>query len=186
MKLVKTKLEGVYVIEPPVFGDSRGFFMESYNKAKFQELGIELELVQDNHSLSTEAGIIRGLHYQSAPKAQTKVVRVLTGAIYDVAVDIRPDSKTYGEWVGVVLSEENKRQLLVPKGFAHGFCTLVPQTNVLYKVDEYYSPEHDHGILWNDPDLNIDWPTRRPILSEKDQQQPLFSQINTLRTIKEA
>lgn len=177
MKLVKTKLDGVVIIEPPVFGDNRGFFMESYNKRKFKEIGIELELIQDNHSLSTEAGIIRGLHYQSAPMAQTKVVRVLTGAIYDVAVDIRPDSPSFGEWVGVVLSEENKRQLLVPKGFAHGFCTLVPNTNVLYKVDEYYSPEHDKGILWNDPDLNIDWPTRNPILSEKDQKQPLFREL---------
>lgn len=177
LKLVNTKLDGVVIIEPPVFGDERGFFMESYNKRKFKEIGIELDLIQDNHSLSTEAGIIRGLHYQRAPMAQTKVVRVLTGAIYDVAVDIRPESPTYGAWVGVVLSEENKRQLLVPKGFAHGFCTLVPNTNVLYKVDAYYSPEHDCGIRWNDPDLNIDWPTRNPILSEKDQRQPFFREL---------
>lgn len=177
MKLVKTKLDGVLIIEPAVYGDSRGFFMESYSKQKFNDLGLDFDLIQDNHSLSAQAGVIRGLHYQSSPKAQTKIVRVLTGAIYDVAVDIREGSPTFGEWVGVVLSEENKRQLIVPKGFAHGFCTIVPNTNVLYKVDEYYSPENDRGILWNDPDLNIDWPTTSPILSDKDKNQPLFKQL---------
>jgi dTDP-4-dehydrorhamnose 3,5-epimerase len=177
LKLVKTKLEGVLIIEPDVFGDSRGFFMESYSKQKFQELGLEHELIQDNHSLSVQAGVISGLHYQSSPTAQSKIVRVLSGAIYDVAVDIRPESATFGQWVGVVLSEDNKRQLLVPKGFAHGFCTIAQNTNVLYKVDEYYSPEHDRGILWNDPELGIDWPTNNPILSEKDKHQPLFKQM---------
>ncbi|WP_373231294.1 dTDP-4-dehydrorhamnose 3,5-epimerase [Cohnella sp.] len=177
MKLVETKLDGVRIIEPDVYGDSRGFFMESYSKQKFTELGLDFDLIQDNHSLSAQAGVIRGLHYQSSPKAQSKIVRVLTGAIYDVAVDIRIGSPTFGEWVGVVLSEENKRQLVVPKGFAHGFCTIVPNTNVLYKVDEYYSPEHDRGILWNDPDLNIDWPISNPILSDKDKNQPLFKQL---------
>jgi dTDP-4-dehydrorhamnose 3,5-epimerase len=163
--------------------------MESYNRRAFREVGITLEFVQDNHSLSEAAGIVRGLHYQSEPMAQNKLVRVLAGAIYDVAVDIRPDSPTFGHWVGVVLTEENKRQLFVPKGFAHGFCTLVPNTQVLYKVDQYYSPEHDRGILWNDPDLGIDWPVRNPKLSEKDKNLPLLRELlasNALREVKEA
>lgn len=174
MKIVKTKLDGVVVIEPDIFQDARGFFMESYNQRALSELGITIDFVQDNQSLSLEAGTIRGLHYQLAPKAQTKLVRVLTGAIYDVAVDIRKSSPTYGKWVGVILSEWNKRQLLVPKGFAHGFCTITPNTQVFYKVDEFYSPEHDRGIAWNDPDLNIDWPTADPILSAKDQLHPFL------------
>lgn len=148
--------------------------MEGYNEAVLRQQGIAHTFVQDNQSLSAEAGVIRGLHYQLNPKAQTKLVRVLSGAIYDVIVDVRRDSATFGEWTGVILSEYNKRQLLVPKGFAHGFCTLVPGTQVLYKVDEYYSPEHDRGILWNDPALGIDWPVSSPILSDKDQRHPLL------------
>ena len=174
MRIIETKLQGVYLIEPDVFEDHRGFFMESYNERKFDELGIDYKFVQDNHSLSVEAGVIRGLHYQLNPKAQTKLVRVIAGAIYDVVVDIRKHSPTFGQWVGVILSAFNKRQLLVPRGFAHGFCTLVPNTEVLYKVDEFYSPEHDRGILWNDPELGIDWPTANPILSEKDKNHPLL------------
>ncbi|MFC5446847.1 dTDP-4-dehydrorhamnose 3,5-epimerase [Paenibacillus aestuarii] len=174
MKVVSTKLHGLYIVEPDVFGDNRGFFMESYSSRKFAEHGIDFPFVQDNHSLSVETGVIRGLHYQLNPKAQTKLVRVVTGAIYDVAVDIRKDSSTFGQWVGVILSEANKRQLLVPQGFAHGFCTIVPNTQVVYKVDEYYSPEHDRGILWNDPALGIDWPTNKPILSDKDQKYPFL------------
>lgn len=174
MRIIFTKLLGLIIIEPDVHGDNRGFFMESYSRAKFSELGIKHEFVQDNHSLSVETGVLRGLHYQLNPKAQTKLVRVASGAIYDVAVDIRKDSHTFGQWVGVILSEDNKRQLLVPQGFAHGFCTIVPNTQVLYKVDEYYSPEHDRGILWSDPALNIDWPTSNPILSDKDQKHPLL------------
>lgn len=176
MKLIKTKLEGVYILEPEVFGDHRGFFMESYNKKRLEDLGFFYDLVQDNHSLSVQAGTIRGLHYQLKPKAQTKIVRVLTGAIYDVVVDIRKGSPTFGQWVGVILSEENKRQIVVPKGFAHGICTLVPNTQILYKVDEYYSPEHDRGIRWNDPELGIDWPVSEPILSEKDKHQPFLKE----------
>lgn len=172
MKLIETNLDGVLIIEPDVFGDHRGFFMESYNEKKFKELGLDFQFVQDNHSLSVQAHTIRGLHYQMLPKAQTKLVRVARGAIYDVVVDIRRDSETFGQWVSVILSEENKRQLLVPKGFAHGFCTLVNNTEVLYKVDEYYSPQHDRGILWDDPEIGIDWPTSSPILSEKDQRHP--------------
>jgi dTDP-4-dehydrorhamnose 3,5-epimerase len=174
MNIISTKLEGLFIVEPDVHGDNRGFFMESYSRAKFIELGIKHEFVQDNHSLSVETGVLRGLHYQLNPKAQTKLVRVASGAIYDVAVDIRKDSSTFGQWVGVILSEDNKRQLLVPQGFAHGFCTIVPNTQVLYKVDEYYSPEHDRGILWSDPAIGIDWPTSKPILSDKDQKHPLL------------
>ncbi|MDQ0890928.1 dTDP-4-dehydrorhamnose 3,5-epimerase [Paenibacillus sp. V4I9] len=174
MKIISTKLEGLYIVEPDVYEDSRGFFMESYSGAKFAEHGIEFPFVQDNHSLSVENGVLRGLHYQLNPKAQTKLVRVASGAIYDVAVDIRKGSSTFGQWVGVILSEANKRQLLVPQGFAHGFCTIVSNTQVLYKVDEYYSPEHDRGILWSDRAIGIDWPTSKPILSDKDQKHPLL------------
>ncbi|WP_091186319.1 dTDP-4-dehydrorhamnose 3,5-epimerase [Paenibacillus catalpae] len=174
MNFIPTRLEGLYVVEPEVHGDSRGFFMESYSQATFAEHGIDTPFVQDNHSLSAQSGVIRGLHYQLNPHAQTKLVRVITGAIYDVAVDIRPNSSTFGQWVGVILSEANKRQLLIPRGFAHGFCTIVPNTQVLYKVDAFYSPEQDRGILWSDPALNIDWPTVNPILSGKDQEHPLL------------
>ncbi|MGG1514075.1 dTDP-4-dehydrorhamnose 3,5-epimerase [Paenibacillus oryzisoli] len=172
MKVTTTKLEGVLILEPDVFGDHRGYFMESYHQAKWAENGVGMTFVQDNHSLSEEVGVLRGLHYQLPPYAQTKLVRVVTGAIYDVAVDIRPGSPTFGQWVGVELSEANKRQLLVPQGFAHGFCTLAPHTQVLYKVDAYYSKEHDRGIMWNDPEIGITWPTASPILSEKDGKHP--------------
>ncbi len=174
MNVLKTKLEGILLLEPLVFCDYRGFFMESYNEKTFKEIGIENINIQDNHSLSIEAGVIRGLHYQLNPKAQSKLIRVLTGAIYDVVVDIRQNSSTFGEWEGIILSEYNKRQLLVPKGFAHGFCTLVPNTQVIYKVDEYYSFEHERGIAWNDPTLGIMWPTSNPILSEKDSNLPML------------
>ncbi|SFT13375.1 dTDP-4-dehydrorhamnose 3,5-epimerase [Paenibacillus sp. BC26] len=174
MTIIPTKLEGLYVVEPEVHGDSRGYFMESYSHARFAEHGMNMQFVQDNHSLSVQSGVLRGLHYQLNPKAQTKLVRVIAGAIYDVAVDIRNGSPTFGQWVGVILSESNKRQLLIPRGFAHGFCTLVPHTQVLYKVDEYYSPDQDRGILWCDPALGIDWPASKPILSDKDQKHPLL------------
>lgn len=176
MKLTSLRLEGAALLEPVVHGDHRGFFMESYNEATIRELGLNFAFVQDNQSLSAEPGVLRGLHYQLNPKAQTKLIRVLTGAIYDVILDIRRSSPTYGKWVGVILSEYNKRQLLVPKGFAHGFCTLVPNTQVFYKVDEYYSPEHDRGILWNDPALQIDWPVSEPLLSDKDRRHPTFAE----------
>ncbi|WP_339060914.1 dTDP-4-dehydrorhamnose 3,5-epimerase [Tepidibacillus marianensis] len=174
MKLIETKIDGVKIIEPTVFDDNRGFFMESYNDRIFKDLGLDFKFIQDNHSLSRETGVIRGLHYQLNSKAQTKLVRVVSGAIYDVVVDIRKNSSTFGQWLGVILSEDNHRQLLVPKGFAHGFCTLVPNTQVQYKVDEYYSKEHDRGILWNDPEIGIDWPITTPILSDKDQNHPLL------------
>lgn len=176
MKMIKTKFDDAFLIETKVFGDNRGFFTESYNKKLFEEHGLNFNFVQDNHSLSVETGTLRGLHYQLNPMAQTKLVRVLSGAIYDVIVDLRKGSPTYGEWEGFILSEDNKRQLLVPKGFAHGFCTIVPNTQVFYKVDEYYSPDHDRGIIWNDQDLGIKWPTDEPILSQKDQNNPSFSE----------
>lgn len=180
MKIIKTKLPEIVILEPKVFGDYRGYFMESYNKKVFEELGLKYNFVQDNQSLSKEPGTIRGLHFQMNPKAQTKLVRCVKGAIFDVSVDIRIGSPTYGHWVGVILSEYNHRQLLVPKGFAHGFCTLVPDTIVNYKVDEYYAPEADAGIIWNDPTIGIDWPTSIPILSEKDKNLPSLTeaQIN--------
>ncbi|ACX68012.1 dTDP-4-dehydrorhamnose 3,5-epimerase [Paenibacillus sp. Y412MC10] len=174
MKVTPLKLLGASLIEPIVHNDNRGFFMESYNQHLFEQNQLDCSFIQDNQSLSKDAGVVRGLHYQLNPKAQTKLIRVLSGAIYDVIVDIRKNSATYGQWIGVILSEHNHRQLLVPKGFAHGFCTLVPDTEVLYKVDDYYSPEHDRGILWNDPELAIDWPMSNPILSEKDQNHPLL------------
>ncbi|KRE51052.1 dTDP-4-dehydrorhamnose 3,5-epimerase [Paenibacillus sp. Soil724D2] len=174
MQVIGTVLDGVYIVEPDVHEDERGFFMESYSSRKFEQYHIDYPFVQDNHSLSVDAGVIRGLHYQLNPKAQTKLVRVLSGAIYDVVVDIRLSSASYGQWVGFILSDTNKRQLLVPKGFAHGFCTIVPNTQVFYKVDEHYAPECDRGILWNDPVLGIDWPTAKPTLSDKDQRHPLL------------
>jgi dTDP-4-dehydrorhamnose 3,5-epimerase len=172
MKLMKTIFEDAFLIEPSVFEDHRGFFMESFNSQVFNDLGLTFPFIQDNHSLSVEPGTLRGLHYQLEPYAQTKLIRVVRGAIYDVIVDIRKSSPTYGQWQGFILTEENKRQLLVPRGFAHGFCTLVKNTEVIYKVDNYYSPDHDRGIQWNDTDLKIDWPISKPILSGKDTQHP--------------
>ncbi|QDH20786.1 dTDP-4-dehydrorhamnose 3,5-epimerase [Saccharibacillus brassicae] len=174
MKVTPLRLEGAALIEPIVHGDHRGFFMESYNETLMHEAGVKYNFIQDNQSLSAQPSVLRGLHYQLNPKAQTKLLRVVAGAIYDVIVDIRRGSPTFGQWEGFILSEYNHRQLLVPQGFAHGFCTLVPNTQVMYKVDEYYSPEHDRGILWNDPALGIDWPTSNPVLSEKDQKHPLL------------
>ncbi|WP_091013152.1 MULTISPECIES: dTDP-4-dehydrorhamnose 3,5-epimerase [Paenibacillus] len=174
MKVTSSKLHDAVLLEPIVHGDNRGFFMESYNEQVMLQKGLNYQFIQDNQSLSAQPGVLRGLHYQLDPRDQTKLIRVIAGAIYDVILDIRKESPTYGHWEAFILSEYNYRQLLVPKGFAHGFCTLVPNTQVLYKVDEYYSPEHDRGILWNDPSLGIDWPTSNPILSEKDTKQPLF------------
>lgn len=176
VKKIETGIQGVVILEPTVFGDHRGFFMESYTKHKFESLGLKFDLVQDNHSLSSEKGTIRGLHYQTNPMSLTKIVRCIRGEIFDVVVDIRKGSPTFGETFSTVLSAENKRQLVVPKGFAHGICTLTPNAEIMYKVDQYYSPEHDHGIIWNDPELAIDWPFSEPILSDKDKSLPTFSQ----------
>ncbi|TVX97062.1 dTDP-4-dehydrorhamnose 3,5-epimerase [Cohnella terricola] len=167
-------LKDIIVIEPTVYEDNRGFFLESYNKEKLAKAGITAEFVQDNHSLSLEVGVIRGLHYQLNPHAQSKLVRVTSGAIYDIVVDIRQGSPTFGKWEGFELSSRNKLQLFVPKGFAHGFCTLESRTEVQYKVDCFYSPEHDRGIAWNDPGLGIQWPVTPPVLSSKDIGHPLI------------
>ncbi|MBB3064695.1 MULTISPECIES: dTDP-4-dehydrorhamnose 3,5-epimerase [Limibacillus] len=179
MKTIKTELEGVVIVEPQRFGDHRGFFSETYNKARFEAAGLTLDFVQDNHSLSQEVHTVRGLHYQSPPFAQDKLVRVIRGSILDVAVDIRRGSPTYGRHVAVELSADNWRQLLVPVGFAHGFCTLEQDCEVIYKVTNYYAPECDAGIHWCDPDIGIAWPvtTGQAIVSQKDAGLPLFGDI---------
>lgn len=175
MKITETKLKGLIIIEPNVIGDHRGWFMETYSKKKLEELGINVSFVQDNHSFSAAKGTLRGLHYQLSPKSQTKLVRCIKGAIFDVVVDIRKGSDTFGEWFGIELSAENKMQLLIPKGFAHGFITLINDVEVQYKVDEIYAPDCERGIIWNDPDLGIKWPTDiTPILSTKDEKAPLL------------
>ena len=171
---VKTyAIEGVMLLKPKLFRDSRGFFMESYNRRTFAQLGLDYEFVQDNHSLSRKH-TLRGLHFQ-INRPQTKLVRAIQGTIFDVAVDIRPDSPTYGQWVGEILSAENHLQLLIPAGFAHGFQVLSETAEMLYKCDEFYSPPDDRGILWSDPDIGIDWPgSEPPILSDKDRALPLL------------
>lgn len=177
MKFTITTLEGVLVIEPKVLGDHRGWFMETYSTAIFTNNDLHLSFVQDNHSFSATKGTLRGLHYQLNPKAQTKLVRCTKGAIYDVAVDIRQGSPTYGSWFGIELSADNKKQLLVPKGFAHGFMTLTEDVEVQYKVDELYAPECDRGILWSDPAIGITWPLDiQPVLSAKDENAPRLEQ----------
>jgi len=174
MNIIKTKVGDVLIIEPKVFGDHRGWFTETYSKTKFQELGIDIEFLQDNHSMSAQKGTLRGLHFQTNPKAQTKLVRCTKGKILDVAVDLRKGSSTYKQWVGVELSEENKKQLLIPKGFAHGFLTLTDNVEVQYKVDEYYAPECDRSIRFDDPEVGVEWGIEDPILSEKDLKAPLL------------
>ena len=174
MNIIRTEIEDVLIIEPKVFGDHRGWFTETYSKAKFQELGIDIEFVQDNHSMSSQKGTLRGLHFQTSPKAQTKLVRCIKGKILDVAVDLRKGSSTYKQWVGVELSEENKKQLLIPKGFAHGFLTLTDDVEVQYKVNEYYAPECDRSIRFDDPEIGVDWGIEDPILSEIDLKAPLL------------
>ncbi|MDI6716565.1 MAG: dTDP-4-dehydrorhamnose 3,5-epimerase [Actinomycetota bacterium] len=163
----------VLLIEPLVFSDERGFFMECYNKKDFKVHGFTREFVQDNHSKSAK-GVLRGLHYQKKPMAQGKLVRCVKGLIFDVAVDIRTGSPTFGKWVSAILSEENKKMLWIPRGFAHGFIALEDGTEVIYKVDNYYSPQDDRGIIWNDPDIGVKWPIENPILSEKDLALPLL------------
>ena len=176
MKAIDTAIPDVKIIEPTVFADDRGFFFESFNKAKFEAaIGRSADFVQDNHSRSGK-GVLRGLHYQLPPHAQAKLVRVVAGEVYDVAVDIRKSSPTFGHWVGVLLSAENKRQLWIPEGFAHGFLTLSDHVEFLYKTTNYYEPESDRGIRWDDPQIGIDWKVTEPLtLSSKDQQQPLLA-----------
>lgn len=177
MKVTKTKLDGVVILEPQVFGDNRGFFMESWSKRKMEEAGLFYDFVQDNHSSSTVKGTLRGLHFQKGEWAQAKLVRCTRGAVLDVAVDLRKNSPTYKQWVGVELSEENKKQLLIPRGFGHGFVTLTDHVEFMYKADNYYAPQADAGIRWNDPTIGVDWGIADPILSEKDTKNPWFADI---------
>ena len=165
--------ELILLITPRRFGDQRGFFSETYSRKKYLEMGIDIEFVQDNHSLSRDIGTLRGLHFQAPPHAQGKLVRCVRGAIFDVAVDIRRGSQTYGHWVGYVLSADNAHQLYVPMGFAHGFVTLEPDSEIVYKCSDYYAPETEGAMRWDDPDIGIDWLlTGNPILSEKDALAP--------------
>lgn len=169
---------GVKLIRASKIGDHRGFFSEVYSRKSMAEAGIDIEFVQDNHSLSSERGTLRGLHFQAPPFAQDKLVRVMRGAIIDVAVDLRRNSSTYGKYASAIISAQEWNQILVPIGFAHGFMTLEPDTEVLYKVSNFYSPEHDRGILWSDPDLAISWPKMDNVhLSDKDKQLPAFRDI---------
>jgi len=173
----KLQIPEVILVEPKVFEDERGFFMETYKMPDFVASGIKENFVQDNHSRSTK-GVLRGLHYQTPPFAQGKLIWVVRGEIFDVAVDIRKGSPTYGKWVGVLLSEENKDMLYVPEGFAHGFCILSEIAEVSYKNTNVYSPQFEAGIIWNDKDLNIKWPVKEPILSEKDRKWPTLREVD--------
>jgi dTDP-4-dehydrorhamnose 3,5-epimerase len=175
MNIIETEIQGVYIIEPKVFGDSRGYFFESFSKKEFESKVGPVEFVQDNESKSCY-GVVRGLHFQKPPHAQAKLVRVVKGKVLDVAVDLRKDSPTYGRHVAVELSEDNHRQVFIPKGFAHGFSVLSEEAVFQYKCDDYYAPETEGAVAWNDPELNIDWriPADKVILSEKDTRHPLL------------
>lgn len=177
-EFIPQKIKDVILIKPKVFGDSRGFFMESYKKSDFQANGIKDDFNQDNHSKSS-FGVLRGLHYQAKPFGQAKIVRCSKGRIYDVAVDIRPSSPTFGQYVKVELSEENKNMLYIPVGFAHGFVALSEEVELLYKASGEYAPQADRGVLWSDKDINIDWEIDfEPLLSEKDKVQPKLCELN--------
>jgi dTDP-4-dehydrorhamnose 3,5-epimerase len=179
LEVISTSIPAVKIIVPKAFEDTRGYFSETYNRQRFADHDIGIDFVQDNQSLSVEAGTIRGLHFQCPPMTQDKLVRVLSGRIFDVAVDLRRKSTTYGQWIAEELSAENRKQLLVPAGFAHGFCTLEPNTEVLYKVSNYYSAAHDLGVAWNDPELAIKWPASvsQAFLSDKDSTLPAFNSL---------
>lgn len=175
----ETKIKGAYIIEPKVFGDHRGYFIETYNYEDFKKSGLDMIFVQDNQSKSKK-GVLRGLHYQK-PKPQGKLVRVISGQVFDVAVDLRKDSPTYGQWEGVVLSAENKKQFYVPEGFAHGFIVLSDEAEFVYKCTDFYHPEFEGSIAWNDPDINIEWPLEgieEVLLSDKDKKAPLLKETN--------
>jgi dTDP-4-dehydrorhamnose 3,5-epimerase len=176
MKVIETPLAGLLIIEPKIFGDERGFFLETWSKKRYQEIGIDVDFVQDNLSFSRH-GVLRGLHFQN-PQAQGKLVYVLQGEVFDVAVDIRKGSPTFGRWHGIVLSSENKRQFWVPPGFAHGFCVTSESALFTYKCTELYAPAHERSILWNDPTLAIDWPVTEPQVSDKDRLAPLLADID--------
>ncbi|MGB8812228.1 MAG: dTDP-4-dehydrorhamnose 3,5-epimerase [Paracoccaceae bacterium] len=180
MQIEPTALPDVMILTPARFGDDRGWFSETWNAAKMAALGLDIDFVQDNHSMSATIGTLRGLHYQSPPRAQDKLVRCSKGAIFDVAVDIRTGSPFYGKWVGVELSAENRRQLLVPKGFLHGFVTRTADTEVQYKCSDVYAPDCDGGIRWNDPSIGIDWGlSGNPTLSSKDTVAPFFADFQS-------
>lgn len=176
MKVIETEIEDLYIIEPQVFGDNRGWFMESWSQKKMKEAGLFYNFVQDSHSFSAIKGTLRGLHFQKGSSSQAKLVRCIKGAVFDVAVDLRKNSKTYKKWVGCILSEENKKQFLIPRGFAHGFLTLTDNVEFVYKADNYYDPQADRNIIWNDEEINIGWGIENPILSEKDKKAPKLSE----------
>lgn len=173
MNIIKTSLEGVLIIEPNVFKDSRGFFMETYHEERYRQFGIDRIFVQDNLSYSVQ-GTLRGLHFQKK-HPQAKLVQVITGEIFDVAVDIRQGSPTFGKWTGVSLSDQNQRQLFIPEGFAHGFCVMSETCHFSYKCSDFYAPDDEGGILWSDPDIGIEWLIKEPIISEKDKKHPRLS-----------
>lgn len=175
----RLRIPELILIKPEVFPDERGFFMETYKYSDFSAFSIKERFVQDNYSCSRK-GVLRGLHYQRHPRAQGKLVQVVSGKIFDVAVDIRTDSPTYGKWVGLVLSAENKQMLYIPRGFAHGFCVLSEEARVIYKVTEEYSPQHDTGIIWNDPEIGIRWPVKEPIISIRDTALPLLKEAEQI------
>lgn len=174
MNKIETKLKDVYILEPAVFGDNRGWFMESWSKRTMEDAGLYYDFIQDNHSYSSVKGTIRGLHFQNGEFAQAKLVRCVKGAVLDVAVDIRKGSPTYKQWVSVELSAENKRQLLIPRGFAHGFVTLTDEVEFLYRADNFYNKESEGAIRWNDPTIGVDWGVENPVISDKDKVAPLF------------
>lgn len=179
MQVVETGFPGLLVLEPKVFEDERGFFMETYNKKVYAEHAIHYDFVQDNHARSEQKGVLRGLHFQLPPHAQTKLVWVNSGSVLDVAVDLRTDSPMFGKWYSIVLSARNRKRLLIPKGFGHGYATLEAGVEFLYKVDEYYAPKEDSGIRWNDPDLGVDWGDVEPILSDKDTNLQLMKDFTS-------
>lgn len=181
MEVIDLRLEGLKLIKPKVFKDHRGFFLETFQQSAYQKAGIACSFVQDNHSFS-QKGCIRGMHFQSFP-GQAKLVRVAVGKIYDVAVDIRPHSPTYGQWEAVILDDESHHQLFIPVGFAHGFCVLSDEAHVLYKVSTPYDAKFEKGFRWNDPTVNIQWPVEHPIVSERDHQAPFFCEMSQLEGI---
>lgn len=180
MKILDTNLKGVFILEPTVHGDRRGWFMETYSRKTLEGKGIDVVFVQDNHSFSAQKNTLRGLHFQNNPKSQAKLMRCTKGKIMDVVVDMRKGSPSYKKWLNIELSEENKKQLYIPKGFAHGFLTLTENVEAQYKVDEYYAPEYDRSIRFDDPEIGVDWGVESPILSEKDLKAPFLkdSDIN--------
>ena len=188
MEIIKTKIDGVVIVEPKVFGDHRGFFMESWSKRTFEEAGLYYDFVQDNHSSSTVKGTLRGIHFQRGDKAQAKLVRCARGAVLDVAVDLREGSATYGQWYGVLLSAENKKQFFIPKNFAHGFVVLSDTAEFAYKCTDFYHPNDEGGLAYNDPDIGVEWPIPEGmdlILSDKDQKWGSFKEYTANRSKKD-